>query len=191
MTPVWVTGLLWSLRSARARAFRPVGAGCAIVICLQFVLGGKPYYAGGAYTFLLAAGCVPVERWLAGRRAIAARIKPATAMVAAMLASALLFLPVALPVLPAGALRVLPLQKINYDLAESIGWPSDVALVARQYGALPPAQRLLTTVLTGNYGEAGAIERYGPSSACRRRSVVPTTSGSGARRPPPIRPPSR
>ncbi len=162
LTPVWVTGLLWSLRSGPARAFRPIAIACVIAICLQFLLGGKPYYAGGAYTFLLAAGCVPVQRWLADRRAIAARIQPATAMVGAMLASALLFLPIALPVLPASALRVLPLQKINYDLGEEIGWPSEVALVARAYRALPPAQRRLTTILTGNYGEAGAIERYGP-----------------------------
>jgi Dolichyl-phosphate-mannose-protein mannosyltransferase len=161
LTPVWVTGLIWSLRNAQARSFRPVGIACAIAIVVQFVLGGKAYYVGGAYSFLLAAGCIPVERWLADRKAIASRIRPATAVAAAMLASALLFLPVALPVLPAGALRVLPLQKINYDLAESIGWPREVALVAHTYSALPASQRRLTTILTGNYGEAGAIERYG------------------------------
>ncbi|MGO8960397.1 MAG: hypothetical protein ACLQFR_23950, partial [Streptosporangiaceae bacterium] len=66
------------------------------------------------------------------------------------------------PVLPARVLRVLPLQKINYDLAESIGWPREVALIAREYHALSPAQQRLTTILAGNYGEAGAIERYGP-----------------------------
>jgi hypothetical protein len=36
-----------------------------------------------------------------------------------------------------------------------------VALVAREYAALPPAKRSRTTILTGNYGEAGAIDRYG------------------------------
>ncbi len=55
----------------------------------------------------------------------------------------------------------MPLQKINYDLAESIAWPRQVALVARQYRALPPRLRRHTTVLTANYGEAGAIDRYG------------------------------
>jgi hypothetical protein len=56
-----------------------------------------------------------------------------------------------------------PLQKINYDLAETIAWPKLVALVAREYDSLPAAQRGQTTILTGNYGEAGAIERYGPA----------------------------
>jgi len=69
-------------------------------------------------------------------------------------------LPVALPILPAAVLRTVPLQKINYDLAESIAWPKQVGLVAREYHALPPAERHVTTILTGNYGEAGAVDRY-------------------------------
>ena len=62
--------------------------------------------------------------------------------------------------LPAAVLRTVPLQKINYDLAESIGWPQQVALVGREFDALPPSLRRSTTILAGNYGEAGAIERY-------------------------------
>ena len=66
LTPLWIAGAAWSLRSAAARPFRPVAIACVTVIVLQFVLGGKPYYAGAAFTFLLAAGCVPLERRLAG-----------------------------------------------------------------------------------------------------------------------------
>jgi hypothetical protein len=160
LTPIWVAGLIWALRSPQARAFRPAAVGCGLAILLQFVLGGKPYYSGAAYTFLLAAGCVPAERWLAARRPLGGRIRPATVTAGGMLLSAAVVLPVALPILPAAALRTVPLQKINYDLAESIAWPKQVALVARVYDALPLAQRRLTTILTGNYGEAGAIERY-------------------------------
>jgi hypothetical protein len=150
------------VRSAAARAFRPAAIGCVTVIAAQFVLGGKAYYPGAAYTFLLAAGCVPVERWLAARRPLAGRIRPAAAMAGAMLAGALAAAPVTLPVLPARMLHTVPVQKINYDLGEEIAWPRLVALVAREYHALPPAQRRHTTILTGNYGEAGAIDRYGP-----------------------------
>jgi hypothetical protein len=32
------------------------------------MLGGKPYYSGAAYTFLLAAGCAWPERRLSPRR---------------------------------------------------------------------------------------------------------------------------
>jgi hypothetical protein len=125
---------------------------------LQFVLGGKVYYPGGAYTFLLAAGAVPVEAWLAtrapGMRAVA---------VAALLASWAVMLPVALPVLPARVMHTVPLQKINYDLGEEIGWPAEVALVGREYRALPAAERRVATILAGNYGEAGALARFGPA----------------------------
>jgi len=59
-------------------------------------------------------------------------------------------------------LHTVPVQKINYDLGEEIAWPKLVALVSREYHALPAAQRQQATILTGNYGEAGAIDRYGP-----------------------------
>ncbi|MGE5286984.1 MAG: glycosyltransferase family 39 protein [Micromonosporaceae bacterium] len=180
LTPVWVTGLVWSMRSPHARRFRPVGIACALTIVLQFILGGKPYYPGAAFTFLFAAGATAVERWLAHRggqgsaqgpaqgseRAparVRARVGPATLAAAAMLVSAAPALPVALPVLPARTLHTVPLQKINYDLAETIAWPRLVALVAREYDSLPPSQRRRTTILTANYGEAGAIRRYGPA----------------------------
>jgi 4-amino-4-deoxy-L-arabinose transferase-like glycosyltransferase len=184
LTPLWVAGAIWSLRSAAARRFRPVAIACVTVIALQFVLGGKPYYAGAAFTFLLAAGCVPLERRLVlpgrrlvlpGRRLAARRarqeraglvrlITPAVLAGAVMVAGAALAAPVALPVLPARALHTVPLQKINYDLGEEIAWPKLVALVAREYDARPAAQRGQTTILAGNYGEAGAIDRYGPAA---------------------------
>jgi 4-amino-4-deoxy-L-arabinose transferase-like glycosyltransferase len=163
LVPLWVTGAIWSVRSKAARRFRPVGIACVLVIALQFVLGGKAYYAGGAYTFLLAAGCVPAERWLAARRPLAGKIGPAAVLAGAMVVGAVIAAPVTLPVLPARALHTVPVQKINYDLGEEIAWPKLVALVSREYHARPAAQRRQTTILTGNYGEAGAIDRYGPA----------------------------
>jgi 4-amino-4-deoxy-L-arabinose transferase-like glycosyltransferase len=178
VTPVWVSGVLWSLRSPAARRFRPVAMGCVLAIGLQFVLGGKAYYPGAAYTFLIAAGAVPLERRLAAHPAVRpalARlvrpaalgrlVRPATATAAGMLAGAVLAAPVALSALPARTLHTVPLQKINYDLAETIAWPRLVALVAKEYRSLPAPQRRRTAIVTGNYGEAGAIDRYGPELA--------------------------
>jgi Dolichyl-phosphate-mannose-protein mannosyltransferase len=165
LTPVWVGGAIWSLRSAAAKGFRPVAIGCVTAIALQFVLGGKAYYPGAAYTFLFAAGSVPLERRLATRRPLARTIKPAVVCGAAMLAGAVVAAPVALSVLPARTLHTVPLQKINYDLAETIAWPKLVALVAREYDSLPGPQRRQAAILAGNYGEAGAIDRYGPGLA--------------------------
>ena len=170
VTPVWVSGVIWSLRSPAARRFRPVAIACVLAIGLQFVLGGKAYYPGAAYTFLIAAGSVPLERRLAARRSVrpawlARLVKPVTATAVSMLAGAVLAAPVALSALPARTLHTVPLQKINYDLAETIAWPRLVALVAKEYRSLPASQRRRTAIVTGNYGEAGAIDRYGPGLA--------------------------
>jgi Dolichyl-phosphate-mannose-protein mannosyltransferase len=168
LTPVWVAGAVWAWRHPAARRFRPAVIGCVIVIVLQFVLGGKAYYPGGAYTFLLAAGSVPLERWLKDRQPRGRGIKPPARVSAALLAGAAMLAggvvaaPISLSVLPARTLHTVPLQKINYDLAETIAWPKLVALVAHQYDSQPAVQRRQTTILTGNYGEAGALARYGP-----------------------------
>ena len=161
LTVIWVAGLVWSLRSEAARPFRAVAIAAPAVLVLFFVLGGKPYYPGGVFTFLFAAGSVPAGRWLARKSSRRPRRWRPAALISAMLVSAAAALPVAIPVLPAAALHKVPLQKINYDLAETIAWPRLVALVAREYHALPPAQRAATTILAGNYGEAGALDRYG------------------------------
>ena len=172
LTPVWVAGLVWFLRNEAARPFRPAAIAAVLTILLQFILGGKPYYSGGAYTFLLAAGSVPAARWLfpgPGTAWRSWRYVPLAAGAVVTLAA----VPIAIPVLPAAILRTVPLQTINYDLAETIAWPQEVRLIAREYEALSPAQRARTALLTGNYGEAGAIDRYGPSMG-----LPPAYSGS-------------
>jgi hypothetical protein len=163
LAPIWVAGLAWLLRNSQARRFRPLAIACTCAIVIFFVLGGKPYYPGAVFTFLFAAGSVPLERWLARRRPAARVIRPAAAMGAAMVAVGVIGLPIAVPVLPARVLHSVPLQDLNYDLAETIAWPRLVAQVAREYHALPPALRARTAIITGNYGEAGAIDRFGPS----------------------------
>jgi hypothetical protein len=52
--------------------------------------------------------------------------------------------------------------KVNEDLAEEIGWPELVETVARIRDSLPDTERARLGILAGNYGEAGAINLYGP-----------------------------
>ncbi|MEP7024870.1 MAG: glycosyltransferase family 39 protein [Actinomycetota bacterium] len=161
ISPVWVAGLVWSLRSEACRRFRPLALASVIAVVLAFVLGGKPYYSGAVYVFLIAAGSVPLERWLAARRPLRGRLSGPAGMAVTLVISGAIGALVALPVLPAATLHTFPLQKINYDLGETIAWPRLVALVSREYHALPAQEQRHTTILAGNYGEAGAIERYG------------------------------
>jgi hypothetical protein len=46
-----------------------------------------------------------------------------------------------------------------------IGWPELVKSVADVYHGLSPAEQSQTAILTGNYGETGAIKLYGSAYA--------------------------
>jgi hypothetical protein len=164
LVPVWIGGLLWTLRRPEGQAFRCLGIAAVFVIVVFFVLGGKPYYPGGIFSFLFAAGSVPLERRLAARKPVlGGRLPRAAVTGTVMVVLGAAVLPILLPVLPARVLHTVPLQKMNYDLAETIAWPREVSQVARAYRGLPPAVRARTAILAANYGEAGAIDRFGPA----------------------------
>ncbi|MGH3275129.1 MAG: glycosyltransferase family 39 protein, partial [Streptosporangiaceae bacterium] len=141
LVPVWVAGLAWSLRDPAGRRFRCLGIASIVAILIFFVLGGKAYYPGGIFTFLLAAGSVPAERWLAARRPLAGRISPVAVASTTLVVLGSAVLPLLVPVLPAKVLHTVPLQDINYDLAETIAWPKLVSQVAVAYRALPATVR--------------------------------------------------
>jgi len=153
LVPVWVAGLVTLLRDSRLRAARAVAVAYPVMLVLVLVIAGQPYYPMGLVLTLFAVGAVPVERWLAGRRG---RRWLLGAAVAANVAVSVVF---ALPVLPAG--RAGPIAAINSTVADQIGWPEYARQVSDVYAALPPADRARAVIVTGNYGEAGALDRHG------------------------------
>jgi hypothetical protein len=46
--------------------------------------------------------------------------------------------------------------------ADRLGWEEMAAAVAEAYDSLPAADRASACIFAGNYGEAGALEFYGP-----------------------------
>ena len=54
-------------------------------------------------------------------------------------------------------------SKINGDLREELGWQELVETVAHIRDQLPAADRTALGILAGNYGEAGAVNLYGPN----------------------------
>ncbi|NIQ55066.1 MAG: glycosyltransferase, partial [Gammaproteobacteria bacterium] len=48
------------------------------------------------------------------------------------------------------------------DYADMLGWERLVDEVAEVYHALPPEDRARAVILCSNYGEAGAVDFYGP-----------------------------
>ena len=135
------------------RSGRPLWRALAWAYGLLFVLfavttGAKIYYLAGAYPYLLAAGFVAVDGWLAARRGRVRNLMLATALTTAAAA-----LPIVPPVLPAADIGWT--YQVNNDGGESIGWPQLVQAVHTAWVSLPPAQRAHAVIFTSNYGEAG------------------------------------
>lgn len=166
---VWVPGLAAFLLSPALRPYRFLGAAFVVFVALEFALHAKGYYATPAYATLFAAGGVALERYVSAR---AARI----AVAGAVALQGLVLAPFALPILspPAfiaysRALHVTeqPTERhaqsvLPQTYADMFGWPELARDVARVYRALPARDRERAGVFTDNYGEAGAIDFFGP-----------------------------
>src|SRR5215469_8904837 len=153
MVVVWIAGLRFLWRSER-----PLWRALAWAYVIMFVFfavttGGKIYYLGGAYIYLVGAGAVAIDGWLAARKARLRTLLLATAVTTA------LAVPLILPVLPARDLG--GTEKINAVLAESVGWPQLVTSVHTVWFSLPARQRANSVIFASNYGEASAINILG------------------------------
>jgi hypothetical protein len=84
------------------------------------------------------------------------------AVVAAFLAGMAISLPLTLPILPAGDVHHLPAAyQHSSDLGDTIGWPQLTRAVAAQDTALVRAGQPPTSIFTGYYAEAGALDVLG------------------------------
>jgi|HubBroStandDraft_5_1064220.scaffolds.fasta_scaffold06945_2 hypothetical protein len=120
-----------------------------LFILFALTTGGKGYYLGAAYIYLLAAGAVVIDGWLQARPGRMRNLLLATAV------STAVFVPLVLPVLPAADVGW------NSLLREEVGWPQFVRTVDAVLTSLPPGQRARAVVFTENYGEAAAINELG------------------------------
>ena len=157
LAPLWLGGLWWLLRREDARPFRSLGFAYLALLSLMLATGAKPYYTMGLLLSLLGAGGVVAEHWLRRGRG------RGLALGAAIAVSAVVAALITLPLVPARAVHATPIPDINEDAIETIGWPGFAATVARVWNRLPAAERANAVVYASNYGEAGAIARYGPA----------------------------
>jgi 4-amino-4-deoxy-L-arabinose transferase-like glycosyltransferase len=162
LAPVWVAGLVRLFRGTEGRPFRAFGVMYLVLAAGYLATGGKAYYLAGAYPVLLASGAIAVDGWL---RRGAGRLR-ATLLAVAIGLSAVVGAVVGLSVLPAS--RLGPVLAVNPDAGEMVGWPELTAAVAAAWYGLPESDRARAVVLTANYGEAGALQRYGPQRGLPR-----------------------
>ncbi len=161
-TPLALAGLWFYLIAAVGRRYRMLGWMYVITLVAFAVAKGRWYYMAGAYPMLYAAGAVWGEQWLVSMRRDWAASVRAVAWVALVCDAALVFA-IALPSAPINSPRWKFAAKRNGDLVEEVGWPELTAEVARIWESLPAAERAHSGILAANYGEAGAINLYGPA----------------------------
>jgi 4-amino-4-deoxy-L-arabinose transferase-like glycosyltransferase len=159
LAPIWIAGLVRLFRDPALRWCRALGWAYVLLAVLFLALGGKPYYLGGFFPVLLAAGAQPTVDWVRRRRT---RLR-GSVLGAAVAITATSSVLITLPVVPLGSLYRTPIVSVNYDAGETVAWPTYVQEIAGVYHQLPAAQRASTAIVTSNYGEAGAVDRYGPA----------------------------
>jgi hypothetical protein len=176
---IWIVGLGFLLFSARLRPYRLLGlVYLAVLLILITNRTSRSGYLAASYAPLLAAGGVAVAPWLSTplRRA---------AVLAVLVIGGALTLPVAIPLLSSdryvaysAALGIKPSTEEKKDLgrlpqffADRQGWRAMVNQIGQAWDRLSPSERERAVVLTGNYGEAAAIEQLG------RVAAMPAISG--------------
>jgi hypothetical protein len=154
LVPMWIAGLLRLWRSPALRWGRAVALAYPLLGVGVLAIGGKSYYALPLLLVLVAAGCEPTVEW--ATRGGRTKRRAVVALVLTGLTSALF----TLPVLPASAVSVV--LPVNAEQGEQIGWPELTSAVADGWSKIPADERARAVIFAGNYGEAGAIAKYGP-----------------------------
>jgi hypothetical protein len=169
--PLWLGGLVWLFGSRAGRRYCAIGIIYVVTLAEFIILHGKSYYLAPAYPMLFAAGGVAIERVFAARLTW---LKPI--LLATILMAGALFAPVIVPILPPDKL-VAYMQAIHFEpprtetshtailpqvFADQFGWEQMVGSVAHVYHHLRPEDEKRAAIFCENYGEAGAIDFFGP-----------------------------
>ena len=165
----WMTGLVWA---ARTKQFRFIAWAFVVTLALLMIGHGKSYYSQGAYPILFAFGAPVLEAWANKWWKIG--------MLAFSLFLSILLVPLLLPfkapaplaeyyvhhslARKAGGLRWEDLQdhSLPQDFADMLSWEEMTQKVARAYASLDSTEKAHTLLFCDNYGEAGAVNYYGP-----------------------------
>jgi hypothetical protein len=170
LAPLLIAGFVRLWRTPELR-FIAV-AGTLIVLYVLAWIPGKVYYTDGMAPAVLAAGSVAAERWIArGRRP---RLRRGVVLGATLVGVAIA-LPGVLPIVPIGQVHDLPAASQHSTLGDSVGWPQLTRAVAAQDAALARVGQRPTSIFTGWYGEAAALDVLGTAD-----HLPPVLSGHNA-----------
>lgn len=170
--PIWMIGLGWLFFHPAGKPYRLFGWAFVISLGILLATKGRTYYLAPAFPMLLAAGSVALENFLA--RPALRWIRPAyvALLVIGGIITAPFFLPLLRPetyIAYSTRLGIRPPKLENFResalpqlFADRFGWPEMANATAKVFRSLPPQEQEQTIIFGGNYGNAGAIDFYGP-----------------------------
>jgi hypothetical protein len=171
--PFWLIGVVGLLTAPRLRPWRPLGIAFVVVGIWLTLQHAKPYYLVAAYPMVMAAGAVLVSHWLTRWRRVAsaAAVGLPVLIVLLGLAIAPLTIPLLSPAQYVAYEQTLGLRPRNAEtnalgdlpqhFADRFGWRELATTVAAVHAGLPGADQDRCLIVTGNYGECGAINYFG------------------------------
>jgi len=158
--------------SQRGKSFRAFGWAYLIFLAEMITLHGKMYYVAPVYPIMFAAGAVWIEA--VTERKLWIWVKPALAL--AIIAVGGIYAPTILPILSVPNFLAyehnigIEQQKFEHMqpgvlpqlYADMFGWEGIAQRVAAYYHTLSPEEQRKTAIFANNYGDAGAIDFFGP-----------------------------
>jgi hypothetical protein len=170
--PIWIAGLWFFFFSNTGKVYRALGWAWVFTGATILTLSPRVYYLFPAFPILFAGGSVLWEEWLDRPERQGLRVAYPLLMV---VAGAVLS-PLAIPILPpplyiryTQALHLQPPRIETHKLgplpqlyADQFGWEEMTATVAGVFNSLPVEVRSKTAIFGQNYGQAGAIDLFGP-----------------------------
>jgi hypothetical protein len=196
--PIWIRGLVALFVLPGLKPYRVLAWCYLVCFTVFFVLHGKNYYLSPVYPMLLAAGAVWIEAVIERRKIASAEAESVRAgpnrllwlkpvIVVLLLASGAYVAPLVVPILSPDKflayLKYLPMKPPVMEhgheraplpqwYADQFGWEEIVAETATAYTRLSPADRPGCGIFAQDYGQAGAIDFFGP-----RYGLPPALSG--------------
>jgi hypothetical protein len=166
---VWACGLWYCVVRPKLRVAYAFPIAWLVLLLVFDASHGKPYYLAAIYPALLAFGAVRIETWIAGRALQGVALAGVVLMGGVLAPFTLPILPVDVFIRLQQATGLMPssgehrkVGRLPQYYADMFGWPEMAAKVAAVYRSLPPQDRARAVFYGENYGEAAAIDVFGP-----------------------------
>lgn len=158
---LWIRGFRYYARRPEGQRYRALAWMAGVPFVLFLVLQGRSYYPAPIYPMLIAAGSCHIERqWQA--LPAPTRTRKRRWQYGGLVVSALLFMALVFPLAPVKSGLGRAENATAVELREEIGWPELVQTIAGIRSSLPVSEQAGAGILAGNYGEAAAVNLYGP-----------------------------